>query len=56
VTGLLQKALVADYVVLGGGNVEKLRALPPRTRRGDNQNAFTGGFRVWKLAAQPGQE
>jgi len=56
VTGLLQKALVADYVVLGGGNVEKLRALPPRTRRGDNQNAFTGGFRVWKNAAQSGLE
>ena len=52
VTGLLMKALVVDYVVLGGGNVEQLSALPPGTRRGDNQNAFAGGFRVWENAAR----
>jgi polyphosphate glucokinase len=47
VTELLRAAVVADHVVLGGGNVKKLRRLPPRTRRGDNLNAFRGGFRVW---------
>jgi polyphosphate glucokinase len=48
VVEMLRHALVADYVMLGGGNVMKLRALPPKTRRGDNANAFLGGFRVWE--------
>ena len=43
----LRAALEADYVVLGGGNVKRLKSLPPRTRRGDNRNAFRGGFRLW---------
>lgn len=47
VSELLRRALVADHVVLGGGNVKKLRRLPPHTRRGDNINAFRGGFRAW---------
>ena len=50
VVELLRNALVADYVMLGGGNVLKSRALPPRTRRGDNANAFRGGFRVWETS------
>ena len=41
-------ALEPDYVVLGGGNVEKLDELPPKCRRGDNANAFVGGFRLWQ--------
>jgi polyphosphate glucokinase len=40
-------ALVADDVVLGGGNAKKLTKLPPNTRLGDNENAFVGGFRLW---------
>jgi polyphosphate glucokinase len=47
VVELFAQALEPDYVVLGGGNVDDLDELPPRTRRGDNQNAFTGGFRLW---------
>jgi len=47
VAGLLRAAVVADHVVLGGGNVKKLRRLPRHARRGDNRNAFRGGFRVW---------
>jgi polyphosphate glucokinase len=47
VTRELQAALDADYVVLGGGNSKKLKKLPPKTRLGDNQNAFIGGFRLW---------
>lgn len=42
-----QAALEPDYVVLGGGQVEELAELPPGTRRGDNDNAFVGGFRLW---------
>jgi predicted NBD/HSP70 family sugar kinase len=40
-------ALEPDYVVLGGGNVDDLGDLPPNVRRGDNENAFLGGFRLW---------
>jgi polyphosphate glucokinase len=43
----LKAALVADTVVLGGGNVKKLDALPPGCRQGDNRNAFIGGYRLW---------
>jgi polyphosphate glucokinase len=50
VSEMLRTALVADHVVLGGGNVKKLKRLPPHTRRGDNVNAFRGGFRVWAAA------
>jgi len=33
--------------VIGGGNVKRLDELPPDTRRGDNADAFPGGFRLW---------
>jgi polyphosphate glucokinase len=48
VTTRLQEALVADYVVIGGGNAKHLKRLPPGARLGDNANAFRGGFRLWK--------
>ena len=41
-------ALEPDYVVLGGGNVHKLKELPPSCRVGENANAFLGGFRLWE--------
>jgi polyphosphate glucokinase len=48
VVGILRAALEPDYVVLGGGNVKKIKKLPPRTRRGSNDKAFAGGVRLWK--------
>jgi polyphosphate glucokinase len=48
VVALLIAALEPDDVVLGGGNVKKLKELPPRCRAGDNANAFIGGFRIWE--------
>jgi polyphosphate glucokinase len=48
VVARLKAALVADYVVLGGGNVKNLPQLPPDSRMGDNMNAFLGGFRMWE--------
>ncbi len=45
---VLRSALAPDYVVLGGGNVEHLDQLPEGVRRGDNLNAFSGGFRLWE--------
>jgi polyphosphate glucokinase len=44
-------ALKPDDVVLGGGNVKKLKPLPPGTRAGANANAFQGGFRLWEREA-----
>ena len=44
----LVAALQPDSVVLGGGNVKKLKALPPLCRAGVNANAFRGGFRLWE--------
>lgn len=52
VVHLLSEATVADYVVLGGGNVRLLDKLPPKSRRGSNANAFRGGFRLWEEATQ----
>ena len=40
-------AFQVDYVVLGGGNAKLLDELPPNTRRGGNELAFEGGFRLW---------
>ncbi|TPM30093.1 ROK family protein [Mesorhizobium sp. B2-3-4] len=44
----LSAALQPDYVVIGGGNVDKLDELPANSRRGDNTRAFEGGFRLWR--------
>lgn len=44
---LLTAALEPDYVVIGGGNVRLLHELPPKCRRGDNTDAFKGGFALW---------
>ncbi len=44
----LKAATEPDYVVIGGGNVRLLDELPPHCRRGDNANAFKGGFRLWE--------
>jgi polyphosphate glucokinase len=44
----LKVALECNDVVLGGGNVKKLRELPKGCRAGDNANAFLGGFRLWE--------
>jgi polyphosphate glucokinase len=46
----LTAALEPDDVVLGGGNVKNLKELPKGCRKGDNANAFLGGFRLWEKA------
>jgi len=45
----LKKALIADYVVLGGGNAKKFDELPQGIERGHNRNAFLGGTRLWRI-------
>jgi polyphosphate glucokinase len=53
VVARLKAAFEPDDVVLGGGNAEKLEELPAGCRKGDNANAFAGGFRLWDSAASP---
>jgi polyphosphate glucokinase len=48
VVNRLRNAFLADYLVLGGGNVKKMEELPPFCRIGDNRNAFLGGLRMWE--------
>ena len=50
VVNRLVAALEPDDVVLGGGNVRKLKVLPKGCREGNNANAFLGGFRLWEKA------
>jgi polyphosphate glucokinase len=45
---LLSAATEPDEIVLGGGGVKELDDLPPGCRRGANDNAFLGGFRLWE--------
>jgi len=45
----LVAALEPEDVVIGGGNAALLKQLPAGARRGDNADAFVGGFRLWKL-------
>ena len=53
VVASLVRALEPTDVVIGGGNVNRLRELPPGARAGDNANAFLGGFRLWDDGVKP---
>ena len=44
----LKKSLIADYVVLGGGNAKDLNEIPKGIELGHNRNAFLGGVRLWQ--------
>jgi polyphosphate glucokinase len=44
----LKKSFVCDRVVIGGGNVNRFKELPPGFDRGQNENAFEGGLRLWE--------
>jgi predicted NBD/HSP70 family sugar kinase len=47
VVDAFETALEPEYVVLGGGNVRKLKKLPAGARAGNNRDALTGGLRLW---------
>ena len=49
----LSAAMEPEYVVIGGGGADKLDELPPNSRRGDNEQAFVGGFRLWEAEWTP---
>ncbi|SEG36599.1 polyphosphate glucokinase [Bryocella elongata] len=48
VTDSLRQALEADSIVLGGGNAPLVDPLPKGATLGANENAFKGGFLLWK--------
>jgi polyphosphate glucokinase len=45
---VLREAFAADDVVLGGGQIKHVDPLPEGVRRRGNEDAFTGGFRLWE--------
>jgi len=51
----LKKSFIADYVVLGGGNVNRFDQLPEGIERGKNENAFLGGVRLWEMESETGE-
>ncbi|HKP45973.1 MAG TPA: hypothetical protein VJT50_05180, partial [Pyrinomonadaceae bacterium] len=52
----LKKALIADYVVLGGGNVKRFKSLPEGVKQGHNRNAYLGGVRLWETLPRTGKK
>lgn len=50
---MLKNSLMADYVVLGGGNVKELEELPDGVRRGHNRTVVEGGRRLWEEMPDP---
>ena len=51
----LKKSFIADYVVLGGGNVHRFKRLPRGIERGENENACLGGLRLWEKDRSTGK-
>ena len=49
----LKSAMMADYVVLGGGSVKKLEELPDAARRGHNRTVVEGGRKLWEELPDP---
>ena len=47
---LFRRALLPEYIVLGGGNTARIGAPPAGVTLVDNRAAFTGGFRLWEPA------
>jgi len=52
----LKKSFIADYVVVGGGNVHRFATLPAGIERGQNKNAFLGGTRLWETEPRTGKQ
>src|SRR5947199_3758223 len=51
----LKKSLIADYVVVGGGNAKELNQIPKGIELGHNRNAFLRGVRLWQIDARTRQ-
>jgi polyphosphate glucokinase len=44
----LKRSFIADYVVLGGGNVRRFDTFPEGIEPAQTENAFLGGLRLWE--------
>jgi predicted NBD/HSP70 family sugar kinase len=51
----LKHAVMADYVVLGGGNAKEIEELPDGVRRGHNRTVVEGGRRLFEQLSDPAQ-
>ena len=49
----LRAAVVADYVLLGGGNAKLMKDLPEGVILGANSNAVQGGIKLWDTPIPP---
>jgi polyphosphate glucokinase len=49
----LKHMFMADYVVLGGGNVKEIEELPDGVRRGHNRTVVEGGRRLFEELPDP---
>ena len=45
---LFRRALLPEYIVVGGGNAKRIDDFPAHVSRVDNSAAFTGGFYLWR--------
>lgn len=52
----LQHVLMADYVVLGGGNAKEVEVLPDGVRRGHNRTVVEGGRKLWEELPDPAKQ
>jgi hypothetical protein len=52
-SSILKRAFAADYLVVGGGNANRVEPLPHAVRRGSNEDACEGGFRLWEEIVEP---
>jgi polyphosphate glucokinase len=52
----LKNAMMADYVVLGGGSVKRLDELPEGVRRGNNRMVVEGGRMLWQELPDPSEK
>jgi hypothetical protein len=50
---MLKHSVMADYVVLGGGNVKEIEELPDGVRRGHNRSVAEGGRKLWEELPDP---
>jgi hypothetical protein len=46
---MLMAAMLAEYVVIGGGSAKHIKNPPSGARLSNNLTAFRGGFRLWHV-------
>ncbi len=49
----IRNAMMADYIVLGGGGIKRLDELPEGARRGHNRTVVEGGRKLWEELPDP---